>query len=174
MAKKVTTSAEVPRDVGGDNLRAWLAKTSEDAIDPLQPIIDPHLHLFDRRPRRTLPDGARTHLRYLGDDLMEDIRGGGHNVIDTVFVECLSMYREDSADPLRSVGEVQFAQGVAAMAASGLYGEGVRCCGGIVGFADLTLGAGVEPIQTQGIDDVCMRSSADLKNFTEFVWQYRI
>ena len=146
MAKNATTSAELPRDVGGDNLRAWLEKSPEDAIDPLQPIIDPHLHLFDRRPRRTLPDGARTHLRYLGDDLMEDIRGGGHNVIDTVFVECLSMYREDSADPLRAVGEVQFAQGVAAMAASGLYGEGVRCCGGIVGFADLTLGAGVEPI----------------------------
>ena len=106
MAKNATTSAELPHDVGGDNLRAWLAKTPEDAIDPLQPIIDPHLHLFDRRPRRILPDGARTHLRYLGDDLMQDIRAGGHNVIDTVFVECLPMYREDSADPLRAVGEV--------------------------------------------------------------------
>ena len=79
-------SAELPVDVGGDNLRTWLAQTREDALDPAQPIIDPHHHLWDRRPRPELPEGTRTHLRYLADDLMEYIRGGGHNVIDTVFV----------------------------------------------------------------------------------------
>ena len=136
---------EIPPDVPGDNLRAWLAKTPEDAIDPDQPIVDPHHHLWDRRPRPELKEGMRTHLRYLGDDLMEDIQGGGHNVIDTVFVECRAMYREDRSDPLASVGEVEFVQGVAAMAASGLYGEGARCCGGIVGFANLTQGDAVEP-----------------------------
>jgi predicted TIM-barrel fold metal-dependent hydrolase len=132
--------------VPGDNLLAWLAKTPEDAIDPEQPIVDPHHHLWDRRPRQDLPEGTRSHQRYLGDELIEDIRGGGHNVIDTVFVECRAMYREDADDPLRSIGEVEFVQGVAAMAASGLYGEGVRCCGGIVGFANLTLGDAVEPV----------------------------
>lgn len=146
MSKETEAGAELPRDVGGDNLRAWLSKTPEDAIDPLQPIIDSHHHLLDRRPRPILPEGTRRHQRYLGDDLIEDIRGSGHNVVDTVFVECLSMYREDAADPFRPVGEVQFVQGIAAMAASGLYGKGVRCCGAIVGFADLTLGAGVEPV----------------------------
>ncbi len=133
-------------DKPGDALRAWLAQTPEEALDPLQPIIDSHHHLLDRRPRPPLPEGTRTHQRYLADDLMEDIRGGGHNVIDTVFVECLSMYSEDATDPFRSAGEVQFVQGIAAMAASGLYGKGVRCCGGIVGFADLSLGAEVEPV----------------------------
>jgi predicted TIM-barrel fold metal-dependent hydrolase len=48
--------------------------------------------------------------------------------------------------PFRSVGEVEFVQGAAAMAASGLYGEGIRCCAGIVGFANLTLGDAVEPV----------------------------
>ena len=118
----------------------------EDAIDPAQPIVDPHHHLWDRRPRPELPAGSRSHLRYLGDDLIEDTRGGGHNVIDTVFVECRAMYREDRDDSLRSVGEVEFVQGVAAMAASGLYGEGVRCCGGIVGFANLTEGDAAEDV----------------------------
>ena len=133
---------EALEDRGGDNLQTWLAGTPETAIDPDQPIVDPHHHLWDRRPRPELEPGQRTQLRYLGDELVEDIRGGGHNVVDTVFVECLAMYRADRDDPLRPVGETEFVQGVAAMAASGLYdrtpGEGVRCCGGIVGYADLT------------------------------------
>lgn len=133
-------------DSSGDNLRAWLAKTPEDAIDPEQPIVDPHHHLWDRRPRNESTPDSRMHQRYLADDLMEDIRDGGHNVIDTVYVECRAMYREDESDPLRSAGEVEFVQGVTAMAASGHYGEGVRCCAGIVGHANLTLGADVEPI----------------------------
>jgi len=135
------------RDEAGDALRAWLASTPEEAIDPEQPIIDAHHHLWDRRPRPPMKPGERVQHRYLLDDLMEDIRGGGHNVIDTVFVECQSMYREDRSDPHHVVGETEFVQGVAAMAASGLcaaeYGPGVRCCGAIVGAADLTLDPGL-------------------------------
>ena len=137
--------AELPRDTPGENLRRWLARTPEDAIDPDQPIIDPHHHLWDRRPRPELQADSRQQLRYLADDLMEDIRGAGHNVVDTVFVECRSMYREGGG-PDAPVGETEFVQGVAAMAESGLYGEGVRCCGAIVGFADLTRGAAVEEV----------------------------
>ena len=134
--------AELPRDMPGENLKGWLAGTSEQALDPAQPIIDPHHHLWDRRPRPELGAEARQHLRYLGDDLIEDIRGAGHNVVDTVFVECRSMYREGDA-PERVVGETEFVQGVAAMAESGLYGDGIRCCGAMVGFVDLTWDAGV-------------------------------
>lgn len=138
--------AELPIDIGGDNLRTWLAKTPEDAIDPEQPIIDPHHHLWDRRPRAVVPEGTRAHQRYLADDLIEDIRGGGHNVFDTVFIECGSMYRLND-DSKRATGETEFVQGVAAMAASGLYGEDVRCCGAIVGFTNLTKGvADVESV----------------------------
>ena len=137
--------AEPPRDIPGENLKRWLARTPEEAIDPDQPIIDPHHHLWDRRPRPELARDARQQLRYLADDLVEDIRGAGHNVVDTVFVECRSMYRE-SGGLLAPVGETEFVQGAAAMAGSGLYGEGVRFCGAIVGFADLTLGAAVEEV----------------------------
>lgn len=46
------------------------------------------------------------------------------------------MYRADGPEHLKSVGEVEFANGVAAMSASGLYGD-VRLCAGIVGHTDL-------------------------------------
>ena len=50
------------------------------------------------------------------------------------------MYRADGPEEMRPVGETEFVNGVAAMSASGLYGP-TRVCAGIVGHADLTLGA---------------------------------
>ena len=64
-------------DRPGDALLEWLARTPEEAIDPEQPIIDPHHHLWDWRPRPELLEGIRIHLRYLGDELMDDVRSGG-------------------------------------------------------------------------------------------------
>jgi predicted TIM-barrel fold metal-dependent hydrolase len=46
---------------------------------------------------------------------------------------------------MRAVGEIEFANGVAAMSASGSYG-GTRVCAGIVGYADLALGSAVEKV----------------------------
>jgi predicted TIM-barrel fold metal-dependent hydrolase len=57
-------------------------------------------------------------------------------------MECGAMYRADGPEALRCVGETEFVNGVAAMTASGLYGE-VRACAGIVGHVDLRLGADV-------------------------------
>lgn len=108
----------------------WLALTSEPIIDPERPICDPHHHLWDH------PDS-----RYLLDELLADT-GSGHNVVSTVFVECASMYRATGPEALRPVGETEFVNGVAAMAASGQYGD-LQACAGIVSFADLTLGAAV-------------------------------
>jgi predicted TIM-barrel fold metal-dependent hydrolase len=56
------------------------------------------------------------------------------------------MYRADGPATLRSLGEVEFINGVAAIAASGLFGD-TRACAGIVGGGiDLTLGEAVEDI----------------------------
>lgn len=109
---------------------SWLEQVREDILEPDLPICDPHHHLWDR-------DGSR----YLLDELLADVRSG-HNVVSTVFVECASMYRTDGPEPLRPVGETEFVNGIAAMSASGGYGD-IRACAGIVGFADLTLGAAV-------------------------------
>src|SRR5258708_40347303 len=64
----------------------------------------------------------------------------GPNSVATVFVHCHSMYRKAGPPERRCVGETEFATGVAAMCASGLYG-GLRACSAIVSHADLRLGA---------------------------------
>jgi predicted TIM-barrel fold metal-dependent hydrolase len=105
----------------------WLALRKEEIIDPTRPIVDPHHHLWDRGGQR-----------YLIEEMAGDL-ASGHNVIATVYVEARSMYRAGGQEPLRPVGEVEFANGAAAMSASGGYGPAVICAG-IVGHANLLLG----------------------------------
>ncbi|MFL6838853.1 MAG: amidohydrolase family protein, partial [Bradyrhizobium sp.] len=105
----------------------WLAQNTEEVIDPARPIVDPHHHLWDR--------GG---LRYMIEDMAADV-ASGHNVIATVYVDCRSMYRSNGPEAFRPVGEVEFANGLAAMAASGGYGP-AAICAGIVGHVDLRLG----------------------------------
>jgi L-fuconolactonase len=123
----------------------------EAILEPDLPIVDPHHHLWDRTGGRPAPPppalgpethgftrvGARTP-RYLIEDLLADLRSG-HKVIATVFVQCGAMYRADGPAALKPVGETEFVNGVAAMSASGAYGD-VRACAGIVGHADCTSG----------------------------------
>ncbi len=111
----------------------WLAQVSETTLEPDLPICDPHHHLWDH-------PGSR----YLLDEILDDTMSG-HNVVRTVFVECASMYRADGPAALRAVGETEFVQGIAAMSASGNYGE-CRVADGIVSHADLTLGNAVRAV----------------------------
>ncbi|MFM2150015.1 MAG: hypothetical protein RLZZ187_2321 [Pseudomonadota bacterium] len=111
----------------------WLAQRVEDILLPDLPIVDPHHHLWDREGER-----------YLLDDLLADT-GSGHDIRATIFVQCGAMYRPDGPEELRPLGETEFVNGIAAMAASGWYGA-TRACAGIVGCADLTLGEKVGPV----------------------------
>jgi predicted TIM-barrel fold metal-dependent hydrolase len=106
----------------------WLARHTEDIIDPGRPIIDPHHHLWDRAGQR-----------YMMNEITDDV-ASGHSIISTVYVDCRSMYRADGPEGMRPVGEVEFANGVAAQAASGAYGS-TRICEGIVGHANMLLGS---------------------------------
>ncbi len=117
----------------------WLDRTQEETLDPELPICDPHHHLWDL-PKVVHPP----ERRYLLDDLLADT-GSGHNVVSTVYIECRAMYRADGPKAMRPVGETEFANGAAAMSASGSYGP-TRVAAGIVGHADLTLGDAVEPV----------------------------
>jgi predicted TIM-barrel fold metal-dependent hydrolase len=108
---------------------AWLANQAKEAIlEPELPIIDPHHHLWDH-----------ANHRYLLDELLADT-GTGHNITATVYIDCRSMYRADGPAEMKPVGETEFANGVAAMSASGIYGT-TRACAGIVSYVDMTLGA---------------------------------
>lgn len=112
---------------------ARLAAAAEPALEPDLPIIDPHHHLWD----------FPSH-RYLLEELLADT-GSGHKIEQTVFMECAVFYRPDVPADMRYVGEVEFANGIAAMSASGRYGP-TKVAAGIVGRADLATGAAVEEV----------------------------
>jgi len=111
----------------------WLARRVEPIIDPDYPVVDPHHHLFDS-----------PMWRYRFDDFLQDLNTG-HNVIATVFAECGAMYKAAGPEARRPLGETEYVTGVAVMADSGRYGP-TRICAGIVGHADLTLGARIADV----------------------------
>jgi predicted TIM-barrel fold metal-dependent hydrolase len=123
-----TSSAAVSKSgLYADPRTDWLALRQEEVIDPQRPIVDPHHHLWDRGGQR-----------YLIEEITGDI-ASGHNIIATVYVEARSMYRAGGPEALRPVGEVEFANGAAAMSASGGYGP-AAVCAGIVGHVNLLQG----------------------------------
>ncbi len=67
----------------------WLDSVVEDVVDPDAPIVDPHHHLW--------PAGGS--MAYGLDDLLADL-GSGHNVVDTVFVECGAAYDRTASDQM--------------------------------------------------------------------------
>jgi len=132
----MAASTAVPASKSGlyaDPREDWLALRKEEVIDRQRPIVDPHHHLWDRGGQR-----------YLIEEIAADI-ASGHNIIATVYVEARSMYRARGPEALRPVGEVEFANGAAAMSASGGYGP-AAICAGIVGHANLLLGEGARPV----------------------------
>jgi predicted TIM-barrel fold metal-dependent hydrolase len=108
----------------------WLARLTEDVLDPEQPIIDPHHHLWRARPDR-----------YLLDELAADV-GSGHDVRATVFIQCGSAYRKDGPEEMRPVGETEFVAEIAAASET----RDFRAAAGIVGHADCRLGDRIEPV----------------------------
>jgi len=127
---------------------AWLAQVAEDPIDPTLPICDPHHHLWDRRE-------GYAERRYMIDEITADT-GSGHNIVSTVFIEHLAMFRADGPSEMKYVGEVEFANGIAAQAASGLYGR-TRVAAGIVGYADLRTGSRVRRVLEAEMDAAPLR-----------------
>jgi L-fuconolactonase len=102
----------------------------EPILEPDLAIIDTHHHLF-----------LRPTVRYLFDDYLADVQAG-HNIVASVFVEAQSMVRRDGPALLRPLGEVEFANGMGAMGASGVFGD-CRIAAAIVGRADLMAGDAV-------------------------------
>lgn len=102
----------------------------EEILEPELAIVDAHHHLFDRPA-----------LRYMLGDYLADA-AAGHKIVASVYVETQAMARSHGPELLRPLGEVEFANGVGAMADSGTYGS-CRVGAGIVGYADLRFGESI-------------------------------
>lgn len=111
----------------------WLAQTVENAIDPRRPIVDAHHHLWDR--------GGST---YLAPELLADLTGS-HNIVRTVFVECLAEYDTSRPAGFEPVGETEFVRRQIAETESVGDGTGPTI-GAIVGHADMMLGERVADV----------------------------
>jgi predicted TIM-barrel fold metal-dependent hydrolase len=130
---------------------------AEPILAPDLPIVDPHHHLWDRRalvsqmppPQHGFDHVLRRAPRYLADELLADMNAG-HDVTATVFLECGSMYRAEGPQELKSLGETEFVNGIAAMGASGTYGD-KRPCAAIIGNVSLALGARAGDILDQHV-----------------------
>lgn len=111
---------------------AWLAQHSEEVIDPDLPIVDTHHHFYDSQ-------GYTYHL----DEFLDDVNSG-HNVVATVYVQAFWSYRTEGPERMRVLGETERALAMAAEAER--RGTRAKVCAGIVGYAELTLGAEVESV----------------------------
>jgi predicted TIM-barrel fold metal-dependent hydrolase len=120
-------------DYTGGAQDEWLAQVQEPILLPELPIIDAHHHLWMR-------DKAPYLLREFATDL-----NSGHNLVGSVFAECHAMYRPTGPEAMRSVGEMEFIAGIAAMSDAGAF-ETQAVCRAAVGNVDLTLGDAVEPV----------------------------
>jgi L-fuconolactonase len=141
------------------------AGRDEPILEPHLPIVDSQFHLFDRPP-----------LRYLLGEYLKDAQAG-HRVVASVYVETMSFARTDGPELLRPLGEVEFANGVGAVAATKAYGN-CRACAAIVGHADLRLGAAIgdmldraqalAPDRLRGIRQVTIepRNESDYRHIT--------
>ena len=123
---------------------AWLAQLVEATLEPDRPIVDPHHHFW----RRAHASYAFCPS-YLLPELSQDT-GSGHRIEQTVFIECSAEYRETGPEAMRPLGETELVAGIAATAAAGP--PGAARIGGIVGHADLRLGAAVEAVLAAQIE----------------------
>ena len=110
----------------------WLAQVSEDPLEPDRPICDAHHHLWDR-----------PNNRYLIDDFVAD--AADHNVVSTVFVECMAGYRDDGPEAMKPVGETSFIDALAEQHAASASSN-MACSAAIISYADLRLGREVMPV----------------------------
>ena len=127
---------------------------TEPILEPGLPIVDPHHHLWDRPPAllRQMPplehgfmDILRSIPRYLLDEYLVDLQSG-HNVRATVFIECGSMYRADGPEAFRRGRRDRVRERRRRDERQRRLRPTCGSAAGIVGHADLRLGAAVEDV----------------------------
>tara|TARA_X000000368_G_scaffold178493_1_gene140847 strand:+ start:4874 stop:5902 length:1029 start_codon:yes stop_codon:yes gene_type:complete len=116
----------------------WLAQISEEIIDPEQRIIDPHHHLWPG----VSSDSSENSNQYLLEDLWADT-SSGHNVTNTVFIDCSQCYWNSTDQALNPVGETEFVKKIADESKADPKQATIS---GIVGHVDMLLGFEAERV----------------------------
>ncbi|MFT4633923.1 MAG: L-fuconolactonase [Crocinitomicaceae bacterium] len=88
---------------------AWINQVVEAALEPELPICDAHHHFWNGT--------GHTGWPCLLEDLQRNT-GAGHNIEQTVFLECHAEYKKDGPKHMRSVGEVEFVSALAEASAT--------------------------------------------------------
>jgi len=109
---------------------AWLALDQEEILEPSLPIVDAHHHFYDR-----------PGWRYLADDYLADACSG-HNVRASVYMQALTRYRTDGAEAFKPLGETEFV----IASTNAITDIPLTMAQGIVGYANLRLGAAVRDV----------------------------
>ena len=115
-----------------DSHAQWLDQVREVPIEPHLRIVDPHHHLWKDNPHGAADFMPADYLRLCA----------GHNIVATVFADCMQRYRTDGPEHLRYAGETAWVEAVAS-AFQRDNPSGPALCRGITARADLTLGKGV-------------------------------
>lgn len=131
-------SAEAPKAASSAASRAermqhweqWLGLHTEEPLLPELPLVDAHHHLWDRSGHAYLPEQFRQDTQ-------------GHKVEASIYVECLSAYRDHGPEHLRCVGETEYLMGVLSQTPANTAPD---IAAGIVGRADLALAEAVETV----------------------------
>ncbi len=106
----------------------WLLSRREPILEPELPIVDAHHHFYDR-----------TGWRYLAEDYIADA-SSGHAVQASVYMQALTRYRGSGPAAFKAVGETEYVVGATDADAP------IAIAAGIVGHADLRLGAAVREV----------------------------
>jgi predicted TIM-barrel fold metal-dependent hydrolase len=115
-------------------LNEWHEQVQEEVLEPERPIIDPHHHLW--RDKKV----GSYELENLWRDTVS-----GHNIIGTVFIECVADYRKSGPKPMRPVGETDYVAAAADFSRRNTQ-KGKPPILGIVSHANLLLGAAVTDV----------------------------
>ena len=106
------------------------AMASEEVLFPNLPIIDPHVHMWDK-----------SGFDYYAPELLADVHDG-HKVEKTIYVECHMGYNNDPREAFQPVGETEYVIEQIAKAPKTDH----DLAAGILGCANLMLGAEVGPV----------------------------
>ena len=126
----------------------WLKRIREDVIDPEQRIIDPHHHLWPKTTEGSTNVKRLRLYNYMLEDFWEDT-SSGHNVTDSVYIECSEFFWNSEKEHLNPVGETEHIKGLAQLSQKNSTKTSIS---GIIGHANLLLGKDVNEVLERHID----------------------